>query len=81
MTSPEPPPGRRSRSETEDNSPIAWARAIAFGIRDTAKDMLAAGRKGAASGYDDGWRRFDKKTRYRRKPDPNAPPPLPRKRS
>ena len=73
MTSPEPLP-ERPRREAEDNSPVAWARAIAFGIRDTAKDMLDAGRNGAASGYDGGWKRFDKKTRYRRKPDPNAPP-------
>ena len=73
MTSPEPTRVRPPRPEPEDNSPLGWARAIAFGIRDTAKDMLEAGRSGAASGYDEGWKRFDKKTRYRRKPDPNAP--------
>ncbi len=75
MTSPEPGPRPLRWPEPEDSGPLGWVRAIAFGVRDTAKDMLEAGRKGADSGYAEGWRRFDKKTKYRRKPDPNAPPP------
>jgi hypothetical protein len=70
MSSPEP-----ARRAGEDNAVVDWVRAFALGVRDTAKDMLDAGRKGADEGYAEGWKRFDKKTRYRRKPDPNAPPP------
>lgn len=66
---------RRQPSSLEDNPIVDWVRAIGLGLRDTAKEMLDAGRKSAETGYDEGWKRFDKKTRYRRKPDPNAPPP------
>ena len=79
MTSPESDPRPVSSPRRVESgplsAPLAWAKAIASGARDTAKDMLEAGRKGADSGYAEGWRRFDKKTKYRRKPDPNAPPP------
>jgi hypothetical protein len=74
MTSPEPgPAGDGPRRTLEDNPVVDWVRAFALGVRDTAKDMLDAGRKGADEGYAEGWKRFDKKTKYRRKPDPNAP--------
>ena len=46
---------------------LGWARAIALGIRDTAQDMLDEGRQGAREAYEDGWRRYDNKTRYRSK--------------
>jgi hypothetical protein len=78
VTSPEPSPP--DRSTLTDNAVVGWVRALALGARDTAKDMLDAGRKGADEGYAEGWRRFDKKTRYRRKPDPNAPPARTRRR-
>lgn len=45
---------------------VTWARAIVLGIQDTAKDVLAEGRKGANDAYDEYWRRFDRKTRRRR---------------
>ncbi len=56
-----PPPGER-----EEHPLLAWARAILLGIADTARDMLEAGRRGAREAMDDGWRRFDEKTKHRR---------------
>lgn len=47
-----------------------WTRAIGLGLRDTARDMLEAGRRGARDAYAEGWDRFDQKTkkgRYRRR--------------
>lgn len=44
-----------------------WLRAIALGVRDTAQEMLEEGRKGAKAAEQDAWRRFDAKTKYRRK--------------
>ncbi len=74
MTSPEqdgsPPVMHRKLSPPEENPVVAWAKAIAFGVRDTAQDVLAEGRKGAKQAYNEGWERFDEKTRYRRKPKP-----------
>lgn len=52
--------------EPIDRSVAGWARAIWGGIVDTAKDVLDEGRKGAQSGYEEGWKRYDAKTRYRR---------------
>lgn len=61
MTAPEPLGSRR------ENPLIGWARAIALGVRDTAEDMLEAGRKGASEAYNEHWDRFDDKTKHRRK--------------
>ena len=65
-----PPPPAAPREPIDDGDEergiVGWARAIAFGIRDTAHDMLDEGRRGAAVAYDEGWQRFDKKTRGRR---------------
>lgn len=78
MTSPEPEdlregfedePRRDSRREwrhLEENPIVGWAKAIALGIADTAKDMLEAGREGAREAMDEGWERFDRKTKHRR---------------
>ncbi len=49
-----------------ENAIVTWARAIVLGIQDTAKDVLAEGRKGASDAYDEYWQRFDRKTRRRR---------------
>ncbi len=49
-----------------ENAIVTWARAIVLGIQDTAKDVLAEGRKGANDAYDEYWQRFDRKTRRRR---------------
>lgn len=66
---PEPPaspsPVRPGRPEPEL---VAWARAVARGMGDTARDMLAAGRAGAREAQDHAWERYRSKTRYRRKP-------------
>ncbi len=81
MTSPEPPdraeplpavrpphaPARPAAEPREEHGLFGWARAIAFGIRDTAHDMLDEGRKGAHDAYEEGWRRYDQKTKHRRK--------------
>lgn len=52
--------------EREEHPAIAWARAVVLGIGDTARDMLEAGRKAAREAMDEGWRRFDEKTKRRR---------------
>ncbi|MCZ2108796.1 MAG: hypothetical protein LC118_04410 [Dehalococcoidia bacterium] len=57
----------RLRARANESAVVGWARAVALGIRDTAEDMLAEGRKGAHEAYEEGWKRFDAKTRYRRK--------------
>ena len=61
MTAPEP------LDRPTENPLIGWARAIALGVRDTAEDMLEAGRKGAHEAYNEYWDRFDDKTKNRRK--------------
>jgi hypothetical protein len=55
--------------EKEENAVFSWARAILGGIKDTARQVVDEGRRGAEEAYDDGWRRFDDKTRYRRTRD------------
>lgn len=57
----------RLRAKASENALVGWARAIALGIRDTAEDMLEEGRKGAHEAYEEGWKRYDAKTRHRRK--------------
>ncbi len=78
MTSPEPEaprddfedePRRHSRHDWRDlekNPIVVWAKAIALGVADTAKDMVEAGREGARDAMDEGWERFDRKTKHRR---------------
>jgi hypothetical protein len=43
-----------------------WARAVALGVRDTAKDMLEAGRQGARAAQLEYWAHFDELTKNRR---------------
>lgn len=62
-------PGLR-RPRRRENALVDWARAIALGIQDTAKDVLEEGRKGAREAYDEYWERFEKKTKHRRTPKP-----------
>lgn len=52
--------------EPRENPVLGWAKAIVFGIGDTAKDMLAEGRRGAREAQEEGWERFDQKTKHRR---------------
>ena len=52
--------------EPAENPILGWAKAIVFGIGDTAKDMLAEGRRGAREAREEGWERFDAKTKRRR---------------
>jgi hypothetical protein len=70
---PEPalPPLRRARQPEQepdtDHPVVSWAKAIAGGLKDTARQVMDEGRKGANEAYDEGWRRFDDKTRFRRR--------------
>jgi hypothetical protein len=64
MTTPVPEP--EPLEAPGDNRVVGWAKALVFGIRDTAKDMLDEGRRGADEAYEQGWRRFDSKTKTRR---------------
>ena len=64
---PEPEPLAPEPPEREEHPLIAWARAIVLGIGDTARDMLEAGRQAAREALDEGWQRFDEKTRHRRR--------------
>lgn len=57
----------RLRARANENALVGWARAIALGIRDTAEDMLEEGRKGAHEAFEEGWKRYDAKTKDRRK--------------
>jgi hypothetical protein len=59
-------PRRRDWRDLAENPIAGWAKAIALGIGDTAKDMLDAGREGAREAMDEGWERFDRKTKHRR---------------
>lgn len=52
----------------EENPVVAWARAIVYGIRDTAEEMLEVGREAARKAYDEGWDRYDDKTKHRHHP-------------
>ena len=46
---------------------LGLVQAIGLGLRDTAGDMLRAGREGAAEAYDEMWTRYEAKTKHRRK--------------
>ncbi|MGE3073543.1 MAG: hypothetical protein AB7N24_05570 [Dehalococcoidia bacterium] len=52
--------------EPRENPIVGWAKAIAFGIGDTAKGMLEEGRRGAREAMEESWDRFDQKTKHRR---------------
>jgi hypothetical protein len=68
MTSPEPErrPAHASPPPAEESGLAGWARAIWYGLGDTAHDVLAEARRGAREAQDQGWQRFDQKTRFRR---------------
>ncbi|WBL37045.1 hypothetical protein O0235_05630 [Tepidiforma flava] len=66
-TAPGPEPLAPEPPEREEHPLIAWARAIVLGIGDTARDMLEAGRQAAREAMDEGWQRFDEKTKHRRR--------------
>lgn len=51
---------------------VDTAEAVVLGIGDTLSDMLRAGREGARKAQAEYWQRFDQKTKYRRKPKPDA---------
>jgi hypothetical protein len=61
-----PGPAPEPLEQAGDNPIVGWAKAIVFGIRDTAKDMLDEGRRGADEAHEQGWRRFETKTKNRR---------------
>jgi hypothetical protein len=55
-----------SSPRSTENPVLDWVRALAFGLRDTAKDMLDAGREEAHGAYQEYWQRYDAKTKQRR---------------
>lgn len=66
-------PGYPEIPEDEPGEPltesiVAWGRAVVFGVRDTARDILSEARKGAATGRAEAWDRYRDKTKYRRHP-------------
>lgn len=60
------PPEASPVSPANENPVTGWARAIVLGIRDTAESMLEAGRKRARAAREEGWERFEEKTKQRR---------------
>ncbi|MBK7726629.1 MAG: hypothetical protein IPI33_15835 [Dehalococcoidia bacterium] len=60
------PEAEAFEDEPAENPILGWAKAIVFGIGDTAKDVLAEGRRGAREAMEDSWDRFDQKTKHRR---------------
>lgn len=68
-TGPVPGVTEEPHREKQENPVVAWARAIAFGLRDTANDVLDAGREGAQEKSTEMWGRFRQKTRERRARD------------
>lgn len=44
-----------------------WVEAVLGGVRDTARAMLDEARAGAREGYEEGWRRFERKTKRPRR--------------
>jgi hypothetical protein len=60
---------KRRNGPRHENAVLSWAKAIWGGLKDTAQEAVREGRRGAEEAYDDGWRRFDEKTRFRRRRD------------
>ena len=54
------------KSALKENPVVEWAKAIALGLRDTANDVVAEGRRGARSKQSQMWDKFDAKTKHRR---------------
>jgi hypothetical protein len=46
---------------------LGFLQAIGLGLKDTAADMVRAGREGAAQAYDEMWERYEGKTKHRRR--------------
>jgi hypothetical protein len=46
---------------------VAWVKAFALAVKDTARDMLDEGRRGANEAYEEYWRRYEEKTKHRRR--------------
>ena len=64
-----PPEALQDSNGEHENPALGWVRAVVFGVRDTATYMLDEGRRGAREAQEDGWQRFDDKTKNRRKRD------------
>lgn len=68
MTQQEPPPGRPEPLAGALTEAMGWLRAVALGVRDTARQMMARGKQGAREATEEGWGRFEAKTKHRRRP-------------
>ena len=64
------PPPEPDAEEESPETPLeaisGWARAIRDALKETAREAIDAGRRGAHEAYDEYWRRFDRKTKMRR---------------
>lgn len=56
----------REAVKRRGTSALAFVQAIGLGLKDTAEDVLRAGREGAAEAYDEMWARYERKTKHRR---------------
>lgn len=66
----QPPPVPRPKVDRRPgyNPVVEWFFAIVDGISDTGREVLRRGRESAAVAYDEGWEKFDDKTKRRRLP-------------
>jgi hypothetical protein len=55
------------RRRVPGSAAFGFVQAIGLGLKDTATDMVRAGREGAAHAYDEMWERYEAKTKHRRK--------------
>jgi hypothetical protein len=69
---PQRPPGGSPPEESLVDRAVDLFTAVGLGIRDTARDVLDAGRKGAREAHDEYWGRYDAKTKLRRQQVPPA---------
>jgi len=60
------PPVERPAPRSRENALLGWTRAIVLGVRDTARDIVEEGKKGASKAYAEGWQDYEAKTRHRR---------------
>jgi hypothetical protein len=58
---------RAQRRRVPGSGAFGIVQAIGLGLKDTASDMLRAGREGAAQAYDEMWERYEGKTKRRRR--------------
>jgi hypothetical protein len=68
----QPPAGRTPSflDEDDEHGIVTWVRALVQGVKDSFRDVIDEGRRGTNEAYEEGWRRFERKTRHRRDSPP-----------